>query len=305
VVTGFLGSGKTTLVRAMLEANRGARLAVVVNEFGALGIDADLLRDTGATITELANGCICCIDRGNMARTLVELTQRVGDLAGIVVETSGVADPLGVADLLATHSFPTDLVLASVITVVDAEHFDRNLRDAEVAHRQLVAADVFVIGKSDLVSPGEVALIHDRLSTISTAPSVVSENGRCAVDVIAEIPATVARVPPGPVTGGGDQYSSVSWVSDRPLRGARFLDWLAVLPPAVCRVKALAWLDAGTYVVHRVHHRVTVLPVPEDGLARALGDDGAHVVLIGHELDELRIRNELQGLRHRPEQEFA
>ena len=306
VVTGFLGSGKTTLVRAVLEANRGARIAVVVNEFGALGIDADLLRDTGATITELANGCICCVDRGNMARTLVELTQHAGHLAAIVVETSGLADPLGVADLLVMHAFPTDLVLASVVTVVDAEHFDRNLRVAEVAFQQLVAADLFVIGKSDLVPPAAVTSIRERLRTISTAPSVVSENGRCATDVVAEAPAATARVPAvGGQRSHGADFDSVSWVSDRPLRGAPFLEWLAALPPTVCRAKAVVRLDRGSYVVHRVYHRLTVLPVPAGDVAGALGDRGAHVVLIGRHLDERQLRGDLDGLRHRPHRESA
>ena len=100
-------------------------------------------------------------------------------------------------------------------------------------------------------------------------------------------------------------FDSVSWVSDRPLRGARFLDWLAALPSTVCRAKAVVRLDGGSYVVHRVHHRLTVLPVPAGDVAGALGDRGAHVVLIGRDLDERQLRGDLDALRHRPHRESA
>ncbi len=297
LVTGFLGSGKTTFVRALLERDDGTRVAVVVNEFGELGIDAALVRGSGTPVVELANGCICCVNRGNMAAALAELARRADRIDAIVVETSGVADPLGVADLIATTVFPADLVLGAVVTVVDAENFDRNLRHADVAYQQLVAADLFVVGKSDLVPAAVVPELRRRLRTLNPAPSVVSEHGRIADDVLAELPARTT----GPADGWHRkdhtwEFTSVSWTSGRPLRLGAFVAWVDALPASVCRIKAVVRHEDEWYAVHRVHRRTTVLQVsPHTGAA--LGCDRARVVLIGRELDALGLRDALDELR--------
>jgi Ni2+-binding GTPase involved in maturation of urease and hydrogenase len=161
IVTGFLGSGKTTFVAGLLTAGGGTRVAVIVNELGELGIDGALLKGAAQSVTELPGGCMCCESRGDVGRALALLATRASELDAIVVETSGVSDPLGVADLLAHGVFPTDLRLSQVVTVVDAENFDRNLADAEAAYSQIVSADLFVVGKSDLVAP-EVVTAIDR-----------------------------------------------------------------------------------------------------------------------------------------------
>ena len=297
LVTGFLGSGKTTFVRSLLEREDRTRVAVVVNEFGELGIDGALLRGNGEPVVELANGCICCVNRGDMAAALGELARRHARLDAIVVETSGLADPLGVADLIATTVFPADLVLSAVVTMIDAENFDRNLRHGETAYQQLVAADLFVIGKSDLAPPGVVPELRRRLRTLNVSPTVVSDHGHIADDVLAELPGTTR----GPVRAWHRQhdspaFTSVSWTSERPLRLAAFVAWVDSLPATVCRVKAIVRHQDEWYEVHRVHLRTTVLRASAD-VGNGVGRERARAVLIGRELDGPALRDALDEFR--------
>ena len=153
---------------------------------------------------------MCCESRGDVGRALALLAQRASELDAIVVETSGVSDPLGVADLLAHGVFPTDLRLSQVVTVVDAENFDRNLADAEAAYSQIVSADLFVVGKSDLVAPEVVTAIGERLARLNPRAAVLpSDGGRSAAGLLGE----VAGVPRSRPSGGPSTRSPATTAS--------------------------------------------------------------------------------------------
>jgi G3E family GTPase len=123
VVSGFLGSGKTTLVNRILTETHGMRLGVLVNEFGEIGIDGALIERRATEVAELANGCLCCNAQGQLPQALARMAREGSDLDGLIVETSGLAEPLLVADLLMRGRFARDLVLDGVITLVDCENF--------------------------------------------------------------------------------------------------------------------------------------------------------------------------------------
>ena len=135
----------------MLTASHGKRLAVIVNEFRPLGIDAALIANANGSVIELANGCICCATQGDLYRSLQRLLETKGDLDGVLIEASGLADPGPVVQTLTMFRFAREIRLDGVVTVIDAENFDRNLESAEAAFHQITAADILLINKIDLV----------------------------------------------------------------------------------------------------------------------------------------------------------
>ncbi|WP_208438152.1 CobW family GTP-binding protein [Bartonella taylorii] len=158
VLTGYLGSGKTTLLNRILSENHGKRYAVIVNEFGEIGIDNDLIVESDEEIYEMNNGCICCTVRGDLIRILESLMQRSHRFDAIILETTGLADPIPVAQTF----FMDDTVhektaLDSVIAVVDAKHFPLQLKKSREAEDQIAFSDIILLNKIDLVSAEERA----------------------------------------------------------------------------------------------------------------------------------------------------
>ncbi|WP_239116452.1 CobW family GTP-binding protein [Planotetraspora phitsanulokensis] len=295
IVTGFLGSGKTTFVRGLLDAGGSGRTAVIVNELGELGIDGALLEGAARSVIELPGGCMCCESRGDVGRALALLAERASELDAVVVETSGVSDPLGVADLLAHGVFPADLRLSQVVTVVDAENFDRNLADADAAYSQIVSADLFVVGKSDLVAPDVVTAIGERLAVLNPHAAVLpSDGGRSAAGLLGEVagvPAISARRQAVHTEPG---YDSVAWETNREIGLDRLLAWVEALPPNIYRVKALVRQGRTDVAVHRVGARVTVLA--SAGARREPGDGRTRVVAIGRGIAAESMRAELDAM---------
>ena len=168
VLTGYLGAGKTTLLNRILSENHGKRYAVVINEFGELGVDNDLVVDTEEEVFEMNNGCICCTVRGDLIRIVGGLMKRRGKFDGIIIETTGLANPGPVAQTF----FVDDGVRArtrldAIVTVVDAKHLPQRLADSHEAAEQIAFADVIVLNKIDLVTPEELAAVETQIRAIN------------------------------------------------------------------------------------------------------------------------------------------
>src|SRR6266849_4709721 len=161
VLTGYLGSGKTTLLNRILTETHGKRFAVIVNEFGEVGIDNDLVVNADEEIFEMNNGCICCTVRGDLIRILAGLMRRKGSFDGILVETTGLADPAPVAQtFFVDEDVRRKTKLDAIVTVVDAKHLLSQIDHAHEAQEQLAFADVVLLNKTDLVSADERFVIQ-------------------------------------------------------------------------------------------------------------------------------------------------
>ena len=157
VLTGYLGAGKTTLLNRILSEPHGKKYAVIVNEFGEIGIDNDLIVGADEEVFEMNNGCICCTVRGDLMRILGGLMRRKGNFDGIIVETTGLADPAPVAQtFFMDENVGRQTKLDAVVTVADAKWLNDRLKDAPEAKNQIAFADVILINKTDLVSPAEL-----------------------------------------------------------------------------------------------------------------------------------------------------
>ena len=168
VLTGYLGAGKTTLLNRILSEPHGKRYAVVVNEFGEIGIDNELVIGADEEVFEMNNGCICCTVRGDLIRIIEGLMKRKGRFDAIIVETTGLADPAPVAQtFFVDEDVKQAARLDAVVTVADAKWLAQRLRDAPEAKNQIAFADVIIINKTDLVTPAELREVEARIRAIN------------------------------------------------------------------------------------------------------------------------------------------
>ena len=168
VLTGYLGAGKTTLLNRILSEPHGKKFAVIVNEFGEIGIDNELVVNADEEVFEMNNGCICCTVRGDLVRIIDGLMRRKGKFDAIIVETTGLADPAPVAQtFFMDEQVGAKTRLDAVVTVADAKWLSDRLKDAPEAKNQIAFADVILINKTDLVSPEELRELEGRIRALN------------------------------------------------------------------------------------------------------------------------------------------
>src|SRR5215467_15207866 len=154
ILTGFLGSGKTTLLNRILTAEHGRRVAVIVNEFGEVGIDHHLLLSSNQEVVQMNNGCVCCTVRGDLVRSFFQLLEHRDKFDTVVIETTGLAEPAPVAQsIYSDERIRSGFTLAGVVTVVDAKYIAARLEESAEACEQIAFADLIVLNKIDLSTP--------------------------------------------------------------------------------------------------------------------------------------------------------
>jgi G3E family GTPase len=316
VLTGFLGAGKTTLLNRVLSETKGRRYAVIVNEYGELGIDGGLVVGADEEVFELNNGCVCCKVRGDLLRVLTGLLKRPGRFDGILIETSGLADPAPVAQTF----FADDLIrqhtrLDSIVCVADARHLVANLAGYREAAEQVALADTILLNKIDLVTAGELELARAVLAHANPqARRLESVRGQVRLDDILDHGAfDLSRLKLS--DDGHDHHHDhhnghehhdhhghtagidcVSFRRERPLERSRFLAWLQRLVVEqgqdLLRAKGIVNLAGADrrFVFNGVHMMMdTELTQPWE----AGQDRDSRLVFIGRNLDRLEMS---QGL---------
>lgn len=257
VLGGYLGAGKTTLLNRLLQANSGSRLAVIVNDFGDIGIDVDLVVDRDGDTISLANGCICCNLSEGLAVVLAGLRERAGEIDHVIVEASGVSDPARIGDYAAPFGFE----LRGVIVLADAEQVRRRARDKYVGTTvvgQLRGADLVVLTKVDLVDDVQLQDLRAWLATtLPGTPVVESIRGELPS------PLVLGDVQPSTSGTGADpapphDYDVWSGSSATALDRSAVTDFVEGLPAGVLRAKGIVHLadDPGhRYVLQVVGRR--------------------------------------------------
>ena len=173
VLTGFLGAGKTTLLNRILTEQHGQKLAVIENESGEVGVDNQLVIAGDEELFEMNNGCICCTVRGDLIRILGRLVKRKDRLDGILIETTGLANPAPVAQTFFTDDeMKQNFRLDAIVTVVDAKHVLQHLDADDEAMKQLAFADVIILNKTDLVTPAELDSLEARIRRINAVARI-------------------------------------------------------------------------------------------------------------------------------------
>ena len=245
VIGGYLGSGKTTLLNALLRDAHGVRFAVLVNDFGSVNVDADLIAASGAETLELTNGCTCCTIGGDLILALKQLAARNVPPERIVIEASGVGDPRAVARLAAAH--PT-LTVVGAIVVVDAESIRERVKDKYVGglvRRQLHAADAVVLSKVDVIDARELAGLRTWIgATIPGVPVFEAIKGAGFPAEIAFDSDFVTRRredEPALEDGPHTDFIATTFRTAQPVDRARFLAAAATMPAAITRAKGIVY----------------------------------------------------------------
>ena len=173
IISGFLGSGKTTLLNHILKNQVGIKTAVLVNEFGEIGIDNELIIKTAEDMIELNNGCICCTINGELLNTVSKILERPEKIDYLIVETTGLADPLPVAMTFAGGNLREKVRLDSIITLIDADNFDFDIKESNVSYSQILYGDILLLNKCDLVTDAKLNKIEHRINKIKKEPRIL------------------------------------------------------------------------------------------------------------------------------------
>jgi G3E family GTPase len=311
VLTGFLGAGKTTLLNRILTERHGRRYAVIVNEFGETGIDNDLVVNADEEVFEMNNGCICCTVRGDLIRILGGLMKRADRFDGIIVETTGLADPAPVAQTFFVDQDVAERTrLDAIVTVADAVHLAGQLGEHHEAEEQIAFADVVLLNKTDLVDAAALPAVEARIRRINPFAKII-RTARCdvALDAVIGLNAfsleRVLAVEPDFLSSDHDHehdedVTSLSLSSDAPLDMKKFQGWFGRLlqnrGQDILRSKGI--LDfAGEperYVFQGVHMLM-------DGGPLGAWPEGAprlsRLVFIGRDLDGMGLREGFDACR--------
>lgn len=310
VLTGYLGAGKTTLLNRILTHEHGKKVAVIVNEFGEVGIDNQLVINTDEEIFEMNNGCICCTVRGDLIRIISNLMRRRHKFDHLVIETTGLADP---APVIQTFFMDEDMreetSLDAVVTVVDAKHISQHW-DADEAQEQIAFADVILINKTDLVTAAELDALENKIRTMNTLAKVYrTENAAIAMDAILGVGGfdleRALAVDPDFLGEDAHEHDSsvgsIAIVEAGSVDGEKLNAWLSELlrnqGPDIFRMKGILNIAgaATPFVFQGVHMLFDGRPL-DSSLLNGLNTPRLNeLIFIGRNLDEAQLKTDFRN----------
>ena len=253
IITGFLGSGKTTLLNQILTNRQNLKIAVLVNEFGEINIDSQLLVSIDQDMMLLSNGCICCTINASLIDAVNKVLER-DNIDYIVIETTGLAEPVPLM-MTFTSSHLRDVTrLDSILTVVDAENFNSNHFDSKIALEQIIYADIVLLNKIDLVSSAQLEEVEEYINSVKVDAKIIRcKYGKVSLPLILDVgDSNLKTLSPSSLQHGiessstnrlkEDNFMSVSFQSDKPLSVEKFNKFLdEQLPKTVFRGKGIIW----------------------------------------------------------------
>ena len=302
IITGFLGSGKTTLLNQILKNRQDLKVAVLVNEFGDINIDSQLLLSLEEDMLELSNGCICCTINDNLVEAVYKILERQDRIDYMVVETTGIADPLPIILTFVGTELRDFTNLDSILTVVDSETFTPEHLESEIALKQLTYGDIILLNKTDLVPEKKVEELEDYINDIKAGARVLrSQHGQVPLPLIVgvelaqpETYLTDASLSKEQQSNhiANDGFVSVSFKSNRPFAVKKFQTFLQDKMPAnVFRAKGILWFKESTrrHIFQLSGKRYDLKDEEWQG------EPSNQLVLIGRSLNALEINQQLNN----------
>ena len=323
ILTGFLGAGKTTLLNHILSNQKGLKVAVLVNEFGEIGIDNDLIVTTSDVMVELSNGCICCSINGELVDAMDRLLAQPQPLDYIIVETTGLADPLPVAMTFLSSELRDECRLDSIITLVDAENFSLDLLNGEVGRKQIVYGDILLLNKTDLVSEERLQHVERSLRHIKPDARILPcRRGDVPLGLLLSVGLFDSdrwsqpedsqpdhghsskdhhnhhhhHATEGEDSGAIEGFTSLSFRTEQPLDLRSFQHFLDnQLPPTVFRAKGILWFRQSERR-HLFHLAGKRFSIDDDDWPTTM-PRANRLVLIGRDLNRATLRQQLEACR--------
>ncbi|MBD2740538.1 GTP-binding protein [Coleofasciculus sp. FACHB-1120] len=307
VLTGYLGAGKTTLLNRILTHEHGLKVAVIVNEFGEVGIDNQLIVNTDEEIFEMNNGCICCTVRGDLIRIISNLMKRRNKFDHLVIETTGLADPAPVIQTFFVDEDMRDRVkLDAVVTVVDALHI-WNHWEAEEAQEQIAFADVILLNKTDLVTPEQLDELEKRIRSMNAIAKIYrTRNSELEMDALLGVGAfdlnRALKIDPEFLNEDAHEHDetvySIALVEAKPLNFEKLNNWIGSLLQTqgqdIFRMKGILNIagEDRRYVFQGVHMLFEGNP---DRAWKPDEERKNELVFIGRNLNESQLKEDFQG----------
>lgn len=311
LITGYLGAGKTTLLNRILTEQHGKKYAVIVNEFGEEGIDNDLVVDADEEVFEMNNGCICCTVRGDLIRIISTLMKRAEDFDGMIIETTGLADPAPVVQtFFVDEDVQEKVALDAVVTVVDAMHFLDAVDEEHELSEQVAFADIILLNKTDLVDADKLEAVRRKIKGLNKFAKIIEtvQSGAPLQEVLDKKAFDLSRIleiEPGLLEEEDDHehdedITSVSLKTDVPIEPEKFSTWIRqfIMDRGVdiLRTKGILNLQGqqNRYVFQGVHM------VMDSAWGAAWSEDEAktsRLVFIGRNLDEAELNNAFLACR--------
>ena len=297
VIAGFLGSGKTSLLNHILANQQRLKIGVIVNEIGEIGIDGELIVAADDETVELSNGCICCSLNNDLADAVGRVLDRDHRIDYLVVECTGLADPLPIVLTFMRPELRDRVRADSIVAIADAANFSLDLFASKAAENQLRYADTILLNKCDLASGERLSSIEGKIRTIKEGARILrTARCRAPLPLILSVGlfqsdrySSDADCDRGHLAD--DRFDAVSFKTDRPLAADKFQRFLEGLSPDVFRAKGVLWIEGSNkqYLFHLVGQRFTL------DEAAAPGPVGNRLVLIGRNLDHAQLRDQLEA----------
>jgi G3E family GTPase len=304
VLTGYLGAGKTTLLNHILTYEHGKKVAVIVNEFGEVGIDNQLVIDADEEIFEMNNGCICCTVRGDLIRIIGNLMKRRDKFDHLVIETTGLADPAPVIQtFFVDEDMQSQLSLDAVVTVVDAKHIWQHW-EADEAQEQIAFADVILLNKTDLVSPENLDELEKRIRSMNAMAKIHrTRNSELSMDALLGVNAfdleRALEIDPNFLGEDAHEHDdsvySVALVEKGAIDGEKLNAWLSELlrtqGPDIFRMKGILNIagEDNRFVFQGVH---MIFDGKADRPWKENETRKNELVFIGRNLDEAKLKQD-------------
>lgn len=277
LIGGFLGAGKTTLLRHILGwPGDLSSTAVLVNEFGQIGIDGELLKGVGTPVVELTNGCICCTIQGDLLKSLREILGSFSPKR-LLIEATGVADPLEILAVLKHEEFSGALALQKVVTVVDADFWENREYLGPLFFNQMRAADLVLLNKVDLLKPEKVSVFLREIQQSNPHTAVIPTH-HCRVDPQVLWSDSQTQLWDSQLQGLHDHenhadapgmgFVSFAFQAEAPLRKECFREFLLGLPYELYRLKGFVLLEDGLYFINHVGGKTQWVHLEEPGQTR-------------------------------------
>ncbi|MCL2925726.1 MAG: GTP-binding protein [Trichodesmium sp. MAG_R04] len=304
IITGFLGSGKTTLINQILHNKQNLKVAVLVNEFGDINIDTQLLIDINDNMLELSNGCICCTINESLIDAVYQILESDKKVDYLIIETTGVADPLPIILTFLGTDLKDLTYLDSVLTLVDCENFTPDHFDSEAALKQISYGDIVLLNKTDLVSQDKVDYLDSYIKTINNGARILrTEYSQIPSYLILDV--NTSKLRPYFIEDNKDQYElqknsqnhlindgfiSISFRSARPFSALKFQhNFIDELPENIFRAKGILWFqESESKHIFQLSGKRYDMQIEEWSITPT-----NQLVLIGRNLDPLMIQQSL------------